>query len=148
MTVYFAPPGEPLDGDNWQELGLVTSDGVQFEHDRLGEFRGQTINLGPFLDEGEVSIEITPELNRIHALPTGESFSFDLKPSREFTKAFFGFDIYALADTVAEWLNRPATSHIPKIYRLEIVRAVNRLVESEAYIQDRMTEYLKALKGN
>ena len=45
MTVYFAPPGEPLDGDNWQELGLVTSDGVQFEHDRLGEFRGQTINL-------------------------------------------------------------------------------------------------------
>ena len=80
-------------------------------------------------------------------MPTGESFSFDFKPSREFTKAFFGFDIYALADTVAEWLNRPALSRIPKIDLLEIAGAANRHVTTEAYVQEQMTGYLKAMKG-
>lgn len=98
MTIYFAPPGEPLDGDNWQELGYLSEDGLQIE----GNVRTETI-------------EITPELNLIHALPTKASLSFDFKPSREFTNAFFGFDIYALADTVAEWFTRPPAPMPPRL---------------------------------
>lgn len=45
MTFYFAPLGEPLDGDNWQELGTLSDDGVQFEHDRLGELRGHSLDV-------------------------------------------------------------------------------------------------------
>lgn len=43
MTVYFAPPGEPIDGDNWQELGYVSEDGLVTvdETDRKFDFEPQ-----------------------------------------------------------------------------------------------------------
>ncbi len=91
MTVYFAPPDEPIDGDNWQELGMLSEDGLQIEG-----------------DEKTATIQITPELNRIHTLPTEERFSFAFAPSNEFVNAVFGYDVYALRATVAEWLTRPA----------------------------------------
>ena len=84
MTIYFAPPGEPIDGDNWQELGTIS----------------------------EAILEIEPEIKamseqRLHT-PTEMTHSFEFSPSKEFVNAMLGFDIYALLATVAEWINRPA----------------------------------------
>lgn len=44
MTVYFAPIGEPLDGDNWQELGMLDAGGVRFEESETVEtWQGEAI---------------------------------------------------------------------------------------------------------
>lgn len=44
MTLYFAPPGAPIDGDNWQELGMISEDGVFFEESETVEtWQGEAI---------------------------------------------------------------------------------------------------------
>lgn len=104
MTIYFAPPDEPLDGDNWQELGTVS----------------------------EAILEIEPEIKamseqRLHT-QTEMTHSFEFSPSKEFVNAMLGFDIYALRATVTEWLNRPAPMpSIPKAELWEIQDGKNRM---------------------
>jgi len=134
MTIYFAPPGEPIDGDNWRELGMLESDGYQFEQDRLGEWQGQEISVAAV---DETSIEIFPEIsgwNRANKDLTelktrrSASFTFELEDAREFVNAMFGYDVYALRATVAEWLNRPAPMpSIPKAELIEMQDGINRL---------------------
>lgn len=64
MNVYFMPAGEPLDSDNWQELGMLSDDGVQFEHDHLGELRGHSLGVA-IVDE--VSFRFTQSRRQIIA---------------------------------------------------------------------------------
>lgn len=127
MTIYFAPPGEPLDGDNWQELGYLSEDGLQIEGDERTE-----------------TIEITPEIRTNFSA----SFTFELEDTREFVNAMFGYDVYALRATVAEWINRPAPMpSIPKAELIEMQDGVNRML---FYIQQASERYATPhlLKGN
>lgn len=128
MTVYFAPPGEPLDGDNWQELGMLESDGYEFEDsDRVA------------------TVEITPIIPQ---LKTGHTESYSFTPSKELVINMLGFDIYALRATVAEWVNRPAPMpSIPKAELTEMQDGVNRML---FYIQQASERYATPhlLKGN
>ncbi|MGP5389860.1 hypothetical protein [Glutamicibacter arilaitensis] len=122
MTIYFAPPGEPLDGDNWQELGYLSEDGLQIEGDERTE-----------------TIEITPEIRTNFSA----SFTFELEDSREFVNAMFGYDVYALRATVAEWLTRPAPMpSIPKAELAEMQDGINALLTD---FQQAVYRY--ALKG-
>lgn len=120
MTIYFAPPGEPIDGDNWQELSMLDSDGLEFEKDRLGAWQGQEITVAAV---DEVTIEITPEIR------TGFSAGFTFTPKPEIATLLFGYDVYALQATVAEWLRRAAPMpRIPKAEIWEIQDGVNRRI--------------------
>ena len=92
MTIYFAPPGEPLDGDNWQELGYLSEDGLQIEGDERTE-----------------TIEITPEIRTDFSA----RFTFELEDTRDFVNAMFGYDVYALRATVAEWFTQPPAPILP-----------------------------------
>lgn len=101
MTIYFAPPGEPFDGDNWQEISEA-------------------------IVEIEPEIKAMSE-QRLHT-PTEMSHSFEFSASKEFVNAMLGFDIYALRATVAEWLNRPEPMpRIPKAELWEIHDGKNRM---------------------
>ena len=147
MTVYFAPPGEPLDGDNWQELGNLGADGYQIEESDISE---TSIEINAHLPNlADMFRRNGKDLRTKVAATYQSSFTFQLEDDlKAFINAMHGFDFYALQATVNEWLNRPALSRIPKIDLLEIAIAVNRHVTTEAYIQEQMTGYLKTMKGN
>lgn len=100
MTLHFAPPGEPLDGDNWQEIS-------------------------------EAIVEIEPEFKAMSEqrffVSKSETRHFEFEPSPEFMNAVFGYDVYALNATVADWLSRPA-------YPIPPIKSVLTLFE----MQDRI----------
>ncbi|TAP26845.1 hypothetical protein [Arthrobacter sp. S41] len=147
MTAYFAPPGEPLDGDNWQELGNLGADGYQFEESDINqksiEINAHVPNLADmFRRHGK-------DLRAKVVATYQSSFTFHMEDDlKAFINAMHGFDFYALQATVNEWLNRPATSRIPKIDLLEIAIAVKRHVSPGKYNYWQLGKFLQAPKGN
>jgi len=119
MTVYVAPPGEPLDGENWQELGTLDADGIQIEEPEIFE---TSIEIHANISNFKDALKRHDEASKNLASQTVESWAF--APSKEFVNAMFGYDVYALAATVAEWLTR-LPEPIPAIPKRQLTRVAD-----------------------
>lgn len=118
MTVYVAPPGEPLDGDNWQEIGeAILELNVDISGFKQEEAIGESNRAG--------HIENTL---KTFSVPTKYVVGFTSSP--EFITAVFGYDVYALHSTVAEWLSRPAhpIPALERIRQIELQDGINRVL--------------------
>lgn len=110
MTVYFAPAGEPFDGDNWQELGEISEIEVE---------------ILPDLDGARQSLKAAAE-RVARPIPTGCVLEGTFEPSPELRRYFE--ELEKLDETTKEWLTRPAPmSSIPKNQMAVLQDGINRL---------------------